>query len=104
LLEKRNAQPVVILSQAFWQTRFGGNEAALGQPLSLNGREFTIIGVLPPGFEFPLARANTEILTTIAGEGGNLAQRGAQVLIPLGRLQAGATLARYLFGWGTTRR
>ncbi len=92
--EKRGAPPVVILSHAFWQTRFGGSDAALGQQLSLNGREFTIIGVLPPGFEFPLARGNTELLTTIAGEGGNLDQRGAQVLMTLGRLQPGATLAQ----------
>ncbi len=92
--EKRGAQPVVILNHAFWQTRFGGNEAALGQQLSLNGRQFTIIGVLPPDFEFPLASRNTEILTTIAGEEGNLEQRGAEVLMPLGRLQPGATFAQ----------
>src|SRR5262249_20762841 len=60
--------------------------------LTLNGKPFTIIGVLPPGFEFPLATKQTELLTTIAGEGGNLDERGAQVLRAVGRLKQGVTL------------
>jgi putative ABC transport system permease protein len=92
--ERRGAQPVVILSHGFWQSRFGGNEAALGQQVTLNGKPFTIIGVLPPGFEFPLLGKEIELLTTIAGEGGNLDQRGAQVLKAVGRLKAGTTFTQ----------
>ena len=92
--EKRGAPPVVILSHQFWQNRFGGNEAVLGQQLVLNGNPFTIIGVLPSDFEFPLAVNSTELLTTIAGEGGNLDERGAQVLKAIGRLRPGATFAQ----------
>ncbi|HKQ75996.1 MAG TPA: ABC transporter permease [Blastocatellia bacterium] len=89
--EKRGAEGVVIISHQFWQNRLGGAESALGRQLSLNGRTFTIIGVLPPGFEFPLAPKQTELITTIAGEGGNLDERGAQVLRAVGRLRQGAT-------------
>jgi len=92
--ERRGAQPVVILSHQFWQNRFGGNEAALGQQLSLNGRPFTVIGILPPTFEFPLVAQQTELLTTIAGEGGNLDQRGAQVLLTVGRLKPGVSFTQ----------
>ncbi|HKQ04027.1 MAG TPA: ABC transporter permease [Blastocatellia bacterium] len=92
--ERRGAQPVVILGHDFWQTQFGGNEAALGQSLTLNGKLFTIIGVLPPGFEFPLAGKDIQLVTTIAGEGGNLDQRGAQVLRAIGRLQPGVSMAQ----------
>ena len=92
--EKRGANPVVILSYEFWQNRFGGDEAALGQPLSLNGRPFTVIGVLPPKFEFPLGPKQIHLLTTIAGEGQNLAQRGAQVLVAVGRMRRGVSLAQ----------
>ena len=92
--EKRGAQPVVIISHRFWQNRLGGDEAALGQQLPLNGRSFTVIGILPPNFEFPLADKQTELLTTIAGEGGNLSERGAQVLLAIGRLKQGATLTQ----------
>src|SRR5215813_7383863 len=89
--EKRGAEGVVIISHQFWQNRLGGAESALGRQLSLNGRPFTIIGVLPPGFEFPLAPKQTELITTIAGEGGNLDERGAQVLKAVGRLKPGVT-------------
>jgi putative ABC transport system permease protein len=92
--EKRGAQGVVIISHQFWQNRQGGADAALGQQLSLNGRPFTIIGVLPPGFEFPLGPKQTELITTIAAEGGNLDQRGAQVLRAIGRLRQGVTFTQ----------
>jgi len=90
--EKRNAPPVVILSHQYWQNRMGGNESVLGQQLTLNSKGFTIIGILPPDFEYPLAVGNTELLTTIAGEGGNLDERGAKVLKAIGRLKPGVTL------------
>ena len=90
--EKRGAQPVVILSYDFWQNRFGGDEAALGQQLSLDGSPFTVIGILPPAFEFPLAPKQTQLLTTVAGEGSNLVERGAQVLKGIGRLRHGVSL------------
>lgn len=91
--EKRGAEGAVIISHQYWQKRLGGAETALGQSLTLNGKPFTIIGVLPPDFEFPLAAKQTELLTTIAGEGGKLSERGAQVLRAIGRLNPGVTLA-----------
>lgn len=92
--EKRGAPPVVILSHEYWQNRLGGKDAVLGQQLTLNGKSFTIIGVLPPGFEFPLAAKSTELVTTIAAEGQNLDKRGAQVLLTLGRMKPGVTLSQ----------
>lgn len=92
--EKRGAQPVVVVSHQYWQNRLGGSVGALGQQLTLNGKPFTIIGILPAGFEFPLAEKQTELLTTIAGEGGNLDERGAQVLRVVGRLKQGVALSQ----------
>jgi len=92
--EKRGAQPVVIISHQYWQTRFGGDEAALGQQLALNGKSFTVIGILPRDFEFPLAPKGVEVVTTIAAEGQNLDERGAQVLLAIGRLQRGLSFAQ----------
>lgn len=92
--EKRGSLPVVIISHQYWQNRMGGNEAVLGQQITLNGKAFTVIGILPPNFEFPLAANNTEILTTVAGEEGNLEQRGANVLRGLGRLKQGVAFTQ----------
>jgi putative ABC transport system permease protein len=90
--EKRGAEGVVIISHQFWQNRLGGAESALGRPITLNDKPFMVIGVLPPGFEFPLDAKQTDLLTTIAGEDGNLDQRGAQVLKAIGRLKPGASM------------
>ncbi|MGH9753298.1 MAG: ABC transporter permease, partial [Blastocatellia bacterium] len=92
--EKRGAEGVVIISHQFWQNRLGGSEAALTARLDLNGKPFTVIGVLPPDFEFPLAPKQTELITTIAAEEGNLDQRGAQVLRAVGRLRQGVAFAQ----------
>lgn len=90
--EQRGSQPVAIISYDFWQSRFGGNENALGRQLSLNGKPHTIVGILPAGFEFPLSAKDSEIWTTVAGEGGNLSERGAQVLLSVGRLKSGISI------------
>jgi len=46
------APPVVILSQGFWQRRLGGDPAAVGKSLILEGAPYTVVGVLPAGFFF----------------------------------------------------
>src|ERR1044071_4445065 len=92
--EKRGANNCVIISHQFWQNRLGGNESAVGKELTLDGKPFTIVGVLPRDFEFPLAKESTELLTTVAREGQNLDERGALVFIPLGRLKPGVTLTQ----------
>jgi len=46
-----NGPPVVILSHGLWHRRFGGDPAILDRPVTLNGNSFTVIGVMPPGFE-----------------------------------------------------
>ena len=90
--EKRGSQPVTVISYEFWQSRFGGDEAALTQLITLNGKPHAIIGILPPKFEFPLSVKDPLVWTTVAAEGGNLGERGAQVLLAVGRLKPGMTI------------
>jgi putative ABC transport system permease protein len=92
--EKRGAKDVVIISHQFWQTRLGGDGSVIEKTITLDGKPFTIIGVLPRDFVFPLSKNSTELLTTVAGEGQNLDERGAQVLLTIGRLKQGVTLAQ----------
>jgi predicted permease len=44
---------VAILGSAFWRTRMGGDEAAVGKTIRLNGENYTIVGVMKQGFAFP---------------------------------------------------
>ena len=48
--EGRAPQPVVVLTYQYWQRRFNGNRAVVGQPLRLDNRNYTILGVMPPRF------------------------------------------------------
>lgn len=85
--EKQGAELVVIVGHTFWQQRLGGRDSAIGEQLSLDGKPCTIVGVLPPDFEFSLGPKQVDVVTTIAGESGNLSQRGAHVLRAIGRLK-----------------
>ena len=49
---KSGAAPATVLSYSAWQSRFAGDDAALGQVVKLDDVAHTIIGVLPPSFEF----------------------------------------------------
>src|SRR5262249_3460941 len=51
--DRPDGPPVAAISHAFWQRRFGGDPAAIGRTLDLDGRSYTIIGVLGPGFDLP---------------------------------------------------
>jgi putative ABC transport system permease protein len=52
--DDRGAQPVVVLSHTFWQRKFLADPHVLGTVLHLDRRPYTIVGVMPPRFEFPL--------------------------------------------------
>ena len=45
-----DTHPVLVVSHAFWQAHLGGDAAAIGRPISVNGHPFTLIGVAPPAF------------------------------------------------------
>jgi putative ABC transport system permease protein len=52
--EPMEKDTVVILSHGFWLRKFAANPGVLGQSLTLDGRNYTIVGVLPQGFKSPL--------------------------------------------------
>ena len=51
--EDQSGQQVVLLSDSMWRLRFGADRSVIGRSLVLNGRAFTILGVLPPHSGFP---------------------------------------------------
>ena len=51
--EKPNGGLVVILSDALWRERFGADSAIIGRAIRINDLPNTVVGVMPPGVEFP---------------------------------------------------
>jgi putative ABC transport system permease protein len=90
--EKPGGEHVVILSHGLWQRRFGSDPKIVGQTLTLSGQSFTVIGVLPADFSFPIGLNKAEMWATIALEGDNLHERGARSTQVLARLKPGVTL------------
>jgi putative ABC transport system permease protein len=66
---------VVIISERLWQRRLGRDPQILGTKLLLNGRAFTVVGIMPEDFDFPLQLFNL-------GSGGQFAER-ADIWQPL---------------------
>jgi putative ABC transport system permease protein len=99
--EDRGAR-VAILSYGFWQRQFGGNKDVAGRTITLDRQAFTVVGVAPAGFKFPLDNPRVQLWTTIAldkgtgqpGESQITEERGAHLLPGLARLQPGVTLAQ----------
>src|SRR4029453_6559784 len=44
---------VLVLSHKLWQRGFGGDPAVVGRSLTVSGETFTVVGVMPPSFQFP---------------------------------------------------
>jgi putative ABC transport system permease protein len=51
--ERPGRDQVVVIGHALWQRAFGANPNIIGQTLILNSRSFTVVGIMPAGFEFP---------------------------------------------------
>ncbi len=86
---------VVVLSHGLFQRRFGSDPSIVNQSITLDGRSFTVVGVMPPSFEFPIQNDPVELWTSIAGDASGkepvTAQRGAHFLRVIARLKPGVS-------------
>jgi predicted permease len=89
--------PVVLLSAGLWARKFGSRPDVLGEPLTLNGRDYTIVGVLPQNFDLTINNFHTSDLYVPIGQFQNpaLKVRAAGLGIHgIARLKPGVTLAQ----------
>ena len=93
---------VVVITDRMWRNRFEGDQNILGGKLSLNGRPFEIIGVLPPSFRFPQPKRlspfaadlpETEIFKPIAFNDQDEDRRGNFNYGAIGRLRENVTIS-----------
>jgi putative ABC transport system permease protein len=85
--DRVGARKTILLSDRVWRDRFGGKRDVVGTDILVNGVKHTVIGVMPPNFEFP---AQAGAWTTMQLD--PLAQRGNHSWQVIGRLKAGTTI------------
>ncbi len=82
----------VLLSDQFWKRRFGGDRDAVGRTLSIDGRRYTVIGVMPPEFRFPPRFA--ELYVPLDLKPTERADWAMRVLRTIGKLKPGVSPAQ----------
>jgi predicted permease len=82
---------LLILSYRLWQRRFTGDRRIVGTSISMDGAAWTVIGVMPPGFQFP--DRDTEYWVPISLTPQVWARRNSHFLKVIGRMKPGRTAA-----------
>ena len=92
---------VVLLSHALWKAKYGGDPSIVGRSITLHERPYTVLGVMPATFQFPLNSLPFDLWTTMAvemnasdGEKPITSERGAHFLMAIGRMKSGTTLSQ----------
>ncbi|HEY7183740.1 MAG TPA: ABC transporter permease [Blastocatellia bacterium] len=89
---------VAVISYGLWQKRFGADPNVIGRAVTLDRKLFQIVGVMKPGFQFPIRADPVEIWASLAvdsessnGERPITEQRGSRWYHAVGRLKPGVT-------------
>ena len=96
--EEKRGTRVALISHALWESQFGADKGVVGRTIQLSGETFTVIGVMPGNFRFPITAPKTGVWTTMAVDdtptGDGVKNRGMHWLDAMGRLKPGVTVAQ----------
>lgn len=95
--DKAGAPPVVVLGYGLWQRRFGGDKTIIGREIKFGARSITVIGVMPPGFKFPVQAERADFFdpftaVTARASAASLESRDSRFNTIVASLKPGATL------------
>ncbi len=85
------SEPVVVLGHEFWQRQFNADESVVGTAIMLNGVPSTVVGVMPPGFAFPVV-GGQDVFTPIGLDATNSCGRGCVTLRAVARMRDGVSI------------
>ena len=89
--DKPGGRAVVVLSYSLWQRRFGGQTSILNQPITLNGKSYDVIGIMPKSYAYP-RRAEMWVSLGQLTDDSSYKERGNHPgLYGIGRLKPGVT-------------
>ncbi|HZD32469.1 MAG TPA: ABC transporter permease, partial [Candidatus Angelobacter sp.] len=90
--DQPGAPPTVVLSYSFWQTEFGGDAGMIGKSIILDDKAYTVIGVMPPDFQFPTREI--QFWRTYTFDEESYKDRNDNWLTGIGRLKPGVSMAQ----------
>jgi len=88
--EQPGADQVAVVSYGFWQRQFAGDAALLGKVIQMNGKRYTVVGIMPRGFDYPVPM---ELWVPLALSPAEKADRAKLSLESLARLKPGIDVA-----------
>jgi putative ABC transport system permease protein len=88
--DRDGAELVVLISHDLWTRLFASDPGIVGRTVALNGRQRTIIGIMPKGYTFP---SRSELWVPLAFEKDDLNSRGGHYLTVIGRLKPETSMA-----------
>jgi putative ABC transport system permease protein len=91
--EAKLGQPdVIVISYGLWQRAFGRNPKIIGQQLNFSGRKFTLLGVMPKDWKFPVEAETSDFIEPLEPlVPSQVPERGGHFLKLVGRLKPGVT-------------
>ena len=98
--EEKPGTRVIVLSYQLWQSAFHGDRGIVGRAITMDKQSYTVVGVMPAGFVFPMDGQPPALWRTFAADGETTdpkgrpmtGQRGAHFLLAVGRLKPGVSL------------
>ena len=99
--EEPGQNHVTVLSYSFWQKRFGGDRGLVGKDILLNGAPYTVVGVMPPAFQYP---SFTELWTPFTVSPEAAQDRAYRYLRVMARLKPGVTIQQAQMEMNTIAR
>lgn len=100
---QKDANPVVVLSNSYWRSRFAGSRDMVGQVILINGHSFTVVGVAPDGFDSAIGGYKPAVFVPISmvdiampwmGPRNNLSNHQSIWLTLVARLKPGVSAAQ----------
>ncbi len=97
--DEKKGTRVAVLSHQLWQSTFGGDPSIIGRNITLDQNSYTVIGVMPAGFNFPMLNPIPTLYTSLADDNNDpkdpmTSQRGFDALSLIARLKPGVTVAQ----------
>ena len=89
--EQPGADQLAVVSHGFWQRRFAGDAGLLGKTIQMNGRKYTVVGIMPRGFDYPVPM---ELWVPLGLNPIEKSDRAKLSLESLARLKPGVSVAQ----------